>query len=875
MRVILIISLLLFSSLFAKRGCYSIKTEVGLFTPVYPNEIFSIKTCKLKELPLTFDEDGYYIGCYKTKKEAINRYRFLKKSGFRFKNEKILKIYPTQYTPFVIFPYFAKSTQKKLAQYKKEFLERLETLTPTRLEKRIPKNFYGDGIELKDIDAVSLLPIPNIFAFYRYYTKHHLSKKMIVLYNGIYSIKDIHKKFPYLVRKIAPKTYLLKAPLYIAKTASLVIQNKKILLETEPKPIFIMYHGNLFIDNSSITTYSDITKGFAKREYIKEEEILLVGKQKPRPYFLGLSNSNTLFLNSSFRGLGFHDSVSTFGIALAQLPTSILHVSNILNFLRLEKPQGTYVGNEIYDSMMGFYSANAKNIDIVGNYIHHNIIYDVDPHDFSTNLIIARNLLSDAHHAHGVVISRGVNKTFIAQNIAIHNHSDGIMLDRKCPDNIIYDNLSFANGYMGISFQETDNNSIENNYVAYNIIDGIIIRNSLNTLIKNNHIIKNGRNGIEVLVKNIDDTVYRDFARDPYHKAASCVVIDNTIRNNINNQITVKNRAAIKMYRNHFDKNDINLFGENLTPFIEKIIKNNFNFKLYGIGNRFHPIPTDELKIQESFYDIFAELSLYNSHSGLVLAEIYRLLDLYSLMIQELKREASNLIARALEAYAFYKLAQKDITKKQILTYVSYIIESAIMGDKDAFLSISELKYVLPISTNDLQSAYMQAKKRMQRGEIFSKEDKKDSIVCHFPLFPKKVVRAYIERFDYQYRHSKLHNIISFFNEINKNFSLMPPNIFQKMQEIYREKNLPKIRYIHYLKQKKIMLERGLLCRRYVQKNSYTLAESKKVLADDLQENIYKYKPLFERYLHLINKHRKKKIGFDEIVKILHIKGTR
>ena len=874
MRVILIISLLLSSSLFAKRGCYSIKTEVGLFTPVYPSNIYSIKTCKLKELPLTFSNDGPYIGCYRTKKEAVNRYRFLKRSGFHFKNEKILKIYPTQFTRFIIFPYFARSTQKKLAKYKKEFLRRLEMLTPSRLEKKIPKNFYGDGIEIKDIDAVSLLPIPNIFAFYRYYTKHHLSKKMIVLYNGIYSIENIHKKFPYLVRKVAPHTYLLKAPIYIAKTASLVIQNQKILLETEPKPIFIMYHGNLYIDNSSITTYSDITKGFAKREHIKEEEILLVGKQKPRPYFLGLSNSYTLFLNSSFRGLGYHDSVSTFGIALAQLPTSILHVSNILNFLRLEKPQGTYVGNEIYDSMMGFYSANAKNIDIVGNYIHHNIIYDVDPHDFSTNLLIARNLLADAHHAHGVVISRGVNTTFIAQNIAIHNHSDGIMLDRKCPDNIIYDNLSFANGYMGISFQETDNNSIENNYVAYNIIDGIIIRNSLNTLIKNNHIFKNGRNGIEVLVKNIDDTVYRDFARDPYHKAASCVVVNNTIQHNINNQITVKNQAAIKMYRNHFDKKDVNLFGENLIPFTEKIIKNSFNFKLYGIGNRFHPIPTDELKIKESFYDIFSELSLYNSHSGLVLAEIYRLLDLYTLMAQELKREASNLVARALEAYAFYRLAQKDLSKAQMITYISYIIESAIMGNKDAFLSISELKYVLPVSKDDIHKAYKEATIRMQKGEIFSKEDKKNSVVCHFPLFPKKVVRAFKDRFEYQYQHSNVTNIVSFFDSINKNFSLMPPNIFKKMKEIYKEKNLPKIRYNRFLKQKRKMLERGLICRRYLQKNSYTLAESKKVLLEDLQENIYKYKPLFERYLHLINKHRKKKIGFDEIIKILGMKGT-
>ncbi len=875
MRKILIISLLLFFDFaFAKNSCYSIKTEAGLFTPIYPYNIFSQRTCKLIELPLKFFGNEAFIGCYKTKKEVYKRYNFLKRVVFHFKNEKIVKITPVQYTNFIIFPYFTKSTQKKLTKYKKEFLSKLDNLTPKKLVKKIPKYFYGNGIEVKNIDSISLLPIPNIFAYYKYYKKHHLSKKMIILYNGIYSLNDIHKKFPNIIKKISNKIFLLKAPIYISKTASLVIKNSKVLLESKPKPVFILYHGNLYINNSNFITYDAKTKSYAKREKIKEEEILLVGKQKPRPYFLGLSNSYTLFLNSTFKGLGFHDGVSTFGISLAQLPTSIMHVSNILNFLRAKKPKGTYVGNEIYDSMMGFYCANAKNVNIVGNYMHDNVVYNIDPHDYSKNILIARNLLSNARHAHGVIISRGVTKTFIAQNISIKNHSNGIMLDRMSLDNTIYDNLTFANGYSGISFQESDNNIIEKNIAAYNLIDGIILRNSLNVLVKNNKIFKNGKNGIEIMSKNIDDTIYRDFKRDPYHKAASCIITKNSIKDNYFNQITVKNRAAIKFYNNYFNKKNINLFGDDLSLFTDKIINNDYNFKLYGIGNRFHAVSIDELKIRDTFYDIFSDLSYYNDTGGLSLAEIYRLLNMYNLVKNELKRESSNLVAKALDAYAFYQLKSSK-NRKNVIKYLSYIIESAVMQNKSATLSVSEIKYVLPISKKNIQEAFKMARNRMKKGEIFDNEDKKGKVACQFSKFSKKVIKSYIDIFMYKYKKSKAKDILEYFNILNKDFSLMPPNIFKKMQEIYKEKNSPKIRYYHFIKYKLNKMKQDRLCKRYLIKNKYFQKEAKDILKNDLQKNFYRYKPLFEHYLSLINRHRNKKLNFEQILNILNIQGRK
>jgi len=858
MKKIPIIFSLLFFSLFAKNFCYTIKTEVGIFTPAYPDNIYSKKTCRLKELPLDFDNNGTYIGCFKYKKDALYRYNYLKKSGFHFKNEKIIKIHPTSHTKFIIFPYFAKSTQEKLQRYKKYFIKRLNHLSLKNIQKLFPKKFYGNGIDKKSIDKMMLLPTLNIFSFYRYYKQHDINTDMIILYNGVYSLQDIYKKYPKMVKKISASTYLINAPIYIAKNASLVIKNKKILLGTYPKPIFIIYHGKLYTDNSQFITVNSYTLKYEPRENIKKESLLLVGKQKPRPYFLGLSNSFTIMLDSTFKGLGFHDITATFGISLAQIPSIFFHNSALMSYIKVKKPQGIFVGNEIYNNMMGFYSANAQNVDIVGNYIHNNVIYGIDPHDYSKNLLIARNLVSNAKYAHGIIISRGVNKTFIAQNMVLKNHSNGIMLDRLCPDNLIYDNFSIANGIAGISFQESNNNAIIKNTTAYNFTDGTIIRNSLNTLIQKNKIFYNGKNGVEIITKNIDNTIYRNFSRDPYQKATSAVLLENHINNNYLYQINVKNSAALKMKKNIFDKNDINLFGENLQLFMDKIIENKYNFELYGTGNMFRAISTDKLKIRDKFSDIFIDLSNYNSSSGTILAKIYRYLKLYNLSQYELLREANNLVAKALELYGFYKTKLNEKDKNILVKNISYILEAAIMGNKDATLNISYLKYVWHINQSDIQKAFIMAKKRMLQGEIFTLNDKKNPIVCQFPHFSKKVIQSYIDIFDYKYQKSQAKNINEYFNKLNKNYTLMIPNIFTIMENIYQEKNIPKIRYNNFLITRTKDLNNSLICRRYLQKNIYFKKEINKIIPIVLANNIDKLKPIFRRYLKLINKNFKK-----------------
>ena len=52
--------------------------------------------------------------------------------------------------------------------------------------------------------------------------------------------------------------------------------------------------------------------------------LLLIGTQRPRPYFIGLAGSKTIFLNNEIKGLGFHDTIGPFGIALVHYPKDII-----------------------------------------------------------------------------------------------------------------------------------------------------------------------------------------------------------------------------------------------------------------------------------------------------------------------------------------------------------------------------------------------------------------------------------------------------------------------------------------------------------------------------------------------------------------------
>jgi len=850
-------------------SCYSILTQTGTFTPVYPYNFLDLYSyrqskCTLLDKTIMWDNNLSYVGCYKTYKEANYTLHHLK---FNFKNPKIIKHKVSLDDKYIIFP---NNSNIKTINIDKL----LKPYQPNKILKKFPKKFYGDGITFKELNKITFLPTVNSYAFYKYYKKHHLSTKIMILYNGVYSIDYLYKKInnSNIIQKINNHKYILKTAIYISPTAKLVIKNKTILLDTTPKPVFIAYHGDLYAKNSKFITWNLSNNSYDKREHIPEEELLLIGKQKPRPYFIGLSNSKTYFINNSFRGLGFHSTSATFGVSLFRFPKLlILNQYNLFSYLsHREWPKGILIGNTMYHNMMGFYCSEIKHTALIGNVMYDNLIYNIDPHDYSEHLIIARNITAKANHAHGIVISRQVDHTIIAQNISFNNHSAGIMLDRLSNNNLIYDNLSVLNGYMGISIQESDNNLISKNILIGNKLDGVIIRNSLRNSIKNNIISNNAKNGIEIITKNIDDTVYRNFNRDPYHKATSAVVEKNNLKNNYLSNITVKNNAAVYLKQNKLSNKYSSNYAGDLNPFLDKIQKNNGTFKLYGIGKPFRKISSDLIKMNfstiKTTIKIFLDASCQNNFISDILSKIFidKLHD-YNLALNSYVRGVSSLNKNDMLSFAFYKLSQAK-TKEDHIDALSYLAQSVIFGNKNAKLDLSQIIYISPVTKEDINKAFEKAINRLKNYQLI---DKKYMSACNITERKKAKIESTLKVFEYNFKHSNIKDYYTYCNLAEENFTIFTPLTLKSINYIFHKANEPKKAYYRKLLKDNEIIKENQACK--------LISLRQKRIQDSLQnyytkehKNIIKsISPYFDSYLNKINQYRIKKITKKQLLKLM------
>ncbi len=852
--------------------CYSILTQTGVFTPVYP---YNFKTytsfvepqCNLLNQRIIFDTNLSYVGCYKTYKEANYTLHHLK---FNFLDPKIIKHKVRFKDQYVIFPngtyVKARNIDRVIQKYK-----------PSKIIAKYPKHFYGEGIDFVNIEKIVFMPAVNLYEFYKFYKKHNLSRKVMILYNGVYSIDYLYKKInnPKIIQKVSKNTYILKMPLYISPTATLVINNKKLLLETVPKPIFIMYHGKIYAKNSKFIAWDVEHYRYAKREKIPESKILMIGIQKPRPYFIGLKGSKSYFVNNLFKGLGFHSTSATFGIALLSFPTygNINNFNLFLYLSKRNKPEGIYVGNTMTKNMMGFYCSRAKNSVLIGNLMYDNKIYNIDPHDYSDNLWIVRNITSKAGHAHGIVVSRQVDYSVIAQNMTFNNHSAGIMLDRLSNHNFIYDNFSFLNGYMGMSVQESDDELIYKNKFVGNGIDGIIVRNSLRNSIIDNEILYNRKNGVEILTKNIDGTVYRNFARDPYHKATAAVVRDNKIYNNILYGITVKNNAAIYLKNNSIKSENYSKYGGNLNMFVPEIAKNGGKFTLYGIGNPFRRISSDLIKMYKSVgiaaIDIFVDVSCKNSSVSDQIAKLYEfVLNQTQNTQKEYIRGVSLLMPKDMASYGFYLLV-KSKNQKEIVNALSYVAQSIIFGNSREKYDLLQTVYMLPISKNDINKAFEIALNRLKNGKVI---DDPFCVTCKMDIQKKAKIESVLKTFEYKYRLSGADNYFEYCKKTAKKFTLFTPDIVKKIKYLFYKANTPKSLYARKILKENQFIDQNTKCKQVairLKKINSSLTsyyeENKKFIFKRVMKDM-------DKYLKMVNQYRIEKVTKRQILELMQEK---
>src|SRR3546814_7877278 len=96
----------------------------------------------------------------------------------------------------------------------------------------------------------------------------------------------------------------------------------------------------------------------------------------------------------------------------------------------LPRPTGELIENSFSEMYFGFYSYEADRVALIGNEYRNNMIYGIDPHDYSRKLIIAFNSAYGAQKKHGIIGYRGVDDSYFIGNLAFGYPGTGMMIDR-------------------------------------------------------------------------------------------------------------------------------------------------------------------------------------------------------------------------------------------------------------------------------------------------------------------------------------------------------------------------------------------------------------------------------------------------------------
>lgn len=306
--------------------------------------------------------------------------------------------------------------------------------------------------------------------------------------------------------------FTARAPILVGANASLIIRNRTVDLMT-PAGAFLASSGQLFILRSTVRSWDgdSTSSGLVSKRKLDATDFF-------RPFIWGADGSQTYIAGSTISHLGFRDAES-YGIT----------------FTGDEGPPagGWIVDSTIRSNHYGFYSDHAQGVVMVDNRFTNNIQYGIDPHDFTTDLLIADNRVTDTRLETGIAASRGIAHGHIINNTAINN-SNGIMLDRYTHDMVLAHNRLVRNRQRGIALYESQAILVYNNTMQDNADHSLIARNSWTVGIFNNTV--KGTSMAATARSMWDGT--RDLARDPYRPFVSLTLGGNSF--------TVKDGPAIE-----------------------------------------------------------------------------------------------------------------------------------------------------------------------------------------------------------------------------------------------------------------------------------------------------------------------------------------
>ncbi len=781
-------------------------------------------------------------------------------------------------------------------------LDLVSSITPENLENAIQTGNKRAEVELLPFWYVNFLPFGE---YYIKWNREGSNEKVAVVRGGSLTVKELYsflRQRGLAYRK--GKTLIFKVPVYISPGASLTVEGLKWGLGAP-----VVVSGLLYIKDSRIFPWDFKKNRISKMPELTYKDYYLLGKIPPRPYIKTMRGGKLVIVNSEFKYLGFRGLSSSFGVSVVGWPFKKKFVENPLLYLlysykwhrafglnRLisgltkEKTAGLIVGSDFIENFMGFFSNEADDVFIVGNLYKDNYQYNIDPHDWTRNILIAYNWVEGAHKAHGIIFSRFVRGAVIG-NISINNHGAGAMMDRRSRF-FIYRNLFMNNRLGGISLLESGNNILIDNIVMRNRSYGIFIRNSLGTYLRGNQIIHNVGFGEEVAIADLSNFTYRNLIIDKYRMASSAWNRSNTFVDNLNGEIK-SIKGAFYFYKNRFKYLYLTPFLGDLSPYTKEILnqqnkepvvipgKGNFNW----IGINLPNVKRSVLKLERYLWKkgngaAVTEYSLYLLWGHF--DEVGRFLkgggvsDDFRKGFTLLVRRASEGDRKALTFLGVFLLGYApDRYTGEALTLIS---EGALLGSPNAQYLLTVLPLISGVSEKEVESAVKSAVKRVESGRLVScKSLGLSSSFCSYPenfyllrerernIVREKFVKGYV-------------SFVKFFKD-----RVVPLQKRRLKEKIASMKALIKrhnAKFNYYFSHKKklrlnselyVTAEGIFLFKREAKRRANALFQ-KEFLKKHREQDLNFIKPRVREFVSEFNRFRKRKLSPEEALKLLEEK---
>jgi poly(beta-D-mannuronate) C5 epimerase len=359
-------------------------------------------------------------------------------------------------------------------------------------------------------------------------------------------------------------------------TRNLLVENKDALLIRVP--IIVLPGATLLMSGTEFAQYrlgarSGAFIAVAGKLVVQDTEVIGFDEQENapavasdatkevfRPFITAWGGSDLQLSGSRFAMLGYASS-KAFGLTQssgAAIQSLYALVDN--------RPGGNIVDNSFENLRYGYYSYEADGVRLIGNEYRDNIIYGIDPHDRSRDMLIALNTAYGSKKKHGIIVSREVDNSFIVGNVSIDNKGSGMMLDRTSSHNIVYANTALNNEGDGLTFYESGCNVAAANDLSGNKRAGVKIRNSASIGVYDNLIGGNLASGTDIYVADLKASPEggtRNFQMDPYEPVSTSALSGNAFSGN-GNAINATGASQIILDANHFRNERSNIYAGDL-----------------------------------------------------------------------------------------------------------------------------------------------------------------------------------------------------------------------------------------------------------------------------------------------------------------------